>query len=471
MSDDEDNVVTTPDVVVKDDSLSILGDFGIIEKWGAFFLNIPMAIVFFIELIVIYAGTVVQRTYFDPAKEVCEWSYYIGYLRWMYFAHALAMTLDIGFSFFVGQKIVGNLVPFFNGFAVAVNALCLIGNIIAYTYVFPTNSPVVSVINHPAVSPWACGTPDFINSATAKCEFVNTLSYLAYPPVVELKINPLWNWFRWIMVGFIIFGIIKFILSILVPASTAAARKVGGALLNAYQNIQTGGVTTGLIMTGEDIKQSMVPKGSVVNESKVSYFFGWVAQQKILYPLALILIFVYALLFLPQITWFHQHTQTITWKYTPAVVGMSNVVKIAMTTDWSPFIYYGLVVSNILCLWGNLWVGHPKANIVAIISSGFGIMLNLALMVWNLVMIGTCYVNGLPNNICYDRRWKCQDPISNPNNGCTNDLACTVQKPSSGPDPESMYVFVITIFAFIINLGIFLYALSLRKSINKVKKI
>jgi hypothetical protein len=375
------------------------------------------------------------------------------------------------FGFQAGQKYWGVLTAPITWIATVVNLINLIAVWIVYDYIIPVNDPAYSILQNPGSSKYAAGRLEFINSLTSDSWYYNSNGYPLYPQVQKLARYEYWDMHLYISLAIVIFGIIRSLLIVGIPSVREALQKTYSVARDVYNNIKGVGIVKGVSKTVEDVKSVRLKEGTVISEAKVSFFQGWSDRLRVAFvaTFALGQLF-YLLLFAVWALVFHIRGQTIKYKYVDTVVGSTNVSQVTDDTNPTLFTFYTLIGLNTIPLIFNLFLGNRtfKGGLhrLGMISVVLGVAINLVLSIWLVVMASYTNVPGYVNSIFHDLRTYCQDPFTNPNNGCTNRYACPTLVPSSGANPEAIFLCVVVGWALITNIAHLLIGLFVDRAIH-----
>lgn len=434
------------------------------------------------QLCFFYQTLMTIVSYFSNGTTDCRLTYDLGFHVWLFAFSAFFNIIDIIFSFQTGMKLWGYSVPIFNGISGVANVGVLIGLLI---YTLECNMSGVNTFMNICTDFRSCGTTTFLVNATNNCQFYNPTLLPLYPPITTNDLT--WDWvyiqFFTITIVYIILDAGKFTFNILIPKNLDVIKDSASKIIQLAKDLKEDGASSLVTTLFETLKsqkkyvKEFEKDGKLVITiyyTKSQFFDFFKLKHKIIYAIGVI--GIYFVFYLPLYLWFQvwimQHTRSSidTYILDPDHVDYSKIVS---NINYEHFMLYLFISLNIIPITFNLYIGNFFDNIISLISSGFGIIINVVVFMWlNFVYLIVYNKNGYPNNIATFKRYKCQDPITYPNNGCTNTYSCPVLKPFppglSGIDFDFIIIYIFTFIALVYNIFIFIFGFVLRKKFNKM---
>jgi hypothetical protein len=457
--------------IVNDTFDKLGGDVGVIFKYTAIALNLLQFGMLMYEVLWLFQKLLPFYSYYAPWTTDCSLTYDLGINRWIYLLHMLFTIPDIAISFFIGQKTIGQLTPFFNVAQIVFNFIIACTYFGVWFWIFPCNSPSNNAFLNPCTDIRACGISSFINDTASGCDAINPSGLILYPPISEGELR--WNIdfsMMFVALGIHVgFGLLKTIANFLIPGTTESLRNTLVDVVSFIQNIDKLNIKKAIADVPSQIKEKS--KKFTVGIQELSFFFNWTSWQKKLYAPMIVLHVLYCLCYVAWVGWFEVNVKSIRTKYTETVVGVTAVTVLTPAKKWDQIIFYMIASANLICVCFNQWVGFKDGgNGLAIASSIFGLINNFAGILYAFFFyIISCFMNGHPNNVCANKRWKGQDPITYPNNGYSHTYACPTQVSSPGWDTEFAILFIFFCYWFVTNVLFVAYSIWIQFSLNKIK--
>lgn len=460
--------ISASSLTIINDSIDGLGAYGTALKYCSLVIHFVFNFVpFLINLFFTLTATNIYATYFAPWRTDCVHEPALGYNRWIILSYIVVNFYDNWFSFFVGQKMIGQIVLVFIGIAGLVNFGLFGTMLLIWHLLFPCNNPNNSVFRNWCTNPDVCGRSEFIADSRSDCSYINPNGYPLSPTDEPLMWNPVYLTFFITLCITIAFNAVKFILVFLIPESTTLARKTVVTGLKIFENLKEGKLVIPTAEKGGTKKVNT--KTKEVPLSKLPFMAGWEAWQKVAYWIFAIFHLLASLWYVFYAGWILPQTRTTNKGLTEAVVGVTNAVIITGPGIGYRFLYYTMVTANIFPIFMCAVIGFFGLNWIAVLGSVIGIAINGVVLISNIVQLGWCSTFGLVLNLCMDNLFRCQDPMTTMDPTCTNSYSCGTQVPHRGPNTEFILLFIMISYLFLQYLfGLFL-SISIGKSLNKLK--
>lgn len=456
---------------ILDDRVESSNATGSIARISAQTLNFLEFINISVMIIILWPTLETVASYFWSGSTDCRLTYSLELHRWVYAAFAFVNLIDIIVSPLIGHKFWGQFTFFVNVVAFFSDLMILM--VVCIAYLPGCNKANYGRMFNICTDKRACGTLEYIGNATMNgCARINPQLYPLSPPVLlaDLEWSYEFSFFFYSALLITTLCGVKTVCNIFIKDTTRILKAISTQAQNIIQNIG-GGRPTSRPAASPIVSISTIngEKEVEIKYTKISIFFMWTIWEVRLYVISFITYVIYVLTSVSFMSWILQNKQTTKYLFKDILIAGVNYTTFMPIQNWEEFFFYAVVSLNLIPLYFNSQAGDTYGNTIAIMSSAFGSLLNMLLIFWMLFAYTlSCGMNGYPNNICTNERYRCQDPSSNLQNGCSNTYSCSTNIGPGGPNVEYTILLVFVGFALLHNIFLFVTTLFLRMKIKKI---
>lgn len=403
-----------------------------------------------------YQQLTTNPTFFTPGTTSCAWDSALNFPRWMYFAVAIALCIDLRASITSGDKYKGGWALITNLLTIAIIFFAVVIPYIVYVGIQSPNADG-NINGNIATNPRACGDATIYGNEANGCIGINPESVPLNPPVTAATLP--WGpdyliWSCWLL-GYL------FILHL--PKTFFNA-----TLKHAYSKLNY------LLSLGNAVTSTKALSGEDNSRGFYAFSRAWQVEW---YPKIELTEFIIVGFFtVGWFAWFQQEMKTLVYKY--IYVAASPPYN---TLDHTPssmlnYLFLAFLSVNLIAFWLNGFLMEREYNTWAIVGSAIAIAVNIVL----LIIVVSYYIpthnqDGYGTNFFNDptlcKSYKTTPTYfqfyTNPANRCPNTYTCADQVDwiTLTMSPAGIFVTIMLSVNTIIFFVIVVFGLSVRRRI------
>lgn len=431
---------------------------------GGLFFTTAQILMFMVIVGLFYQDFRIEHTYYRAGTTNCASFYEMDVNRYFLLFVVALNIVDFPLSYALGTKFWGGLTLWSNAIAAAANFILFW--IAVFAFGVTCNNQGNGGRRNLCDDRRACGVDVYMAQTANACQFRNPLNLTMTPAttLADLAWDGVFLAFFLMFIVYMLMGIAKFALALLLPESTDLTIKTASAakkLVEQIDKLRKTDDKLGLLTQKTKTKvRNIYDKMEFLDLLKMRHVVGYFVAAGF-NAVAVLLVGTW-------LGWFQQNSQAIKQGFFQS--GAHTTYEHAIP-DWVAYTVYAAFALHVLLLALNVRLGQVFSTQWAMAASVIGAILStMGLFILIFYFMIGCNQDGSAHNICNNRQKWCATYGSNPVNDCPNvAYTCPATFPVSAfqgfwaYDLDFILLFLITAWLWLTYLVTFTVAYFLHK--------